>query len=461
MLKEDVLRLVNQRETESIELKSSLSKLEEIVEAISGLSNTKGGKILIGVSNNGKILGVKIGEDMVERLANKIAQNTDPKVQPRISIQEIDKKKIIVIDVKEGVDKLVLAFGRPYKRVGKSTVRMSKDEFERLILEKHKEKLRFDNQICEGASYNDIDEKKVSWFLKKAKTKRGLDIDEDLPIEEILMRLKLGRNKKLTNAAILLFGKPQNFFIQSEVKCIRFKGTDVTGKMVDLRPIGGNVIDQVIEAEKFIYDHINMTAWIESGKIERQEKWEYPPKAIREVLANAIAHRDYWSVSKVQVRIFDDRMEFWNPGRLPEGWTVETLKEKHESIPPNPLIARHFFWIKYVEEVGTGTNKMIRWCIEWGLPEPDFEYTGTSLVVTFRKSKLTEEYLETLNLNERQMKALEFLKEHKRITSKKYADLFGITDRMARNDLRKLVNKKIIRRVGTSDKTSYYILAEI
>jgi len=461
MLKKDVLRLINQRETESIELKSSLSKLEEIVEAISGLSNTKGGKILIGISNNGKILGVKIGEDMVERLANKIAQNTDPKVQPRISIQEIDKKKIIVIDVKEGVDKLVLAFGRPYKRVGKSTVRMSKDEFERLILEKHKEKLRFDNQICEGASYNDIDEKKVSWFLKKAKTKRGLDIDEDLPIEEILMRLKLGRNKKLTNAAILLFGKPQNFFIQSEVKCIRFKGTDVTGKMVDLRPIGGNVIDQVIEAEKFIYDHINMTAWIESGKIERQEKWEYPPKAIREVLANAIAHRDYWSVSKVQVRIFDDRMEFWNPGRLPEGWTVETLKEKHESIPPNPLIARHFFWIKYVEEVGTGTNKMIRWCIEWGLPEPDFEYTGTSLVVTFRKSKLTEEYLETLNLNERQMKALEFLKEHKRITSKKYADLFGITDRMARNDLRKLVNKKIIRRVGTSDKTSYYILAEI
>ncbi|MBA7670997.1 hypothetical protein ES703_79146 [subsurface metagenome] len=414
MLKKDVLRLIKQRETESIELKSSLSKLEEIVEVISSLSNTKGGKVLVGVSNTGRILGVKIGEDTVERLTNKIAQNTDPKVQPRISIQEINKKNIIIIDVKESVDKLVLALGRPYKRVGKSTVRMSKDEFVRLILEKHKDKLRFDNQICEGASYDDIDEKKVSWFLKKAKTKRGLDIDENLPIEEILMRLKLGRNKKLTNAAILLFGKPQNFFIQSEVKCIRFKGTDVTGKMIDLRPIGGNVIDQVIEAEKFIYDHINMTAWIESGKIERQEKWEYPPKAIREVLANAIAHRDYWSVSKVQVRIFDDRMEFWNPGRLPEGWTVKILKEKHESIPPNPLIARHFFWIKYVEEVGTGTNKMIRWCIEWGLPEPDFEYTGTSLVVTFRKSKLTEEYLETLNLNERQMKALEFLKFRQR-----------------------------------------------
>ncbi len=457
--KEDILKLVKIGETETIELKSSLSRPEEIVETVSGFSNTKGGKILIGVSNTGRILGVKIGKDTVERLTNKIVQNTDPKVQPEISIQEIDKKKIIVIDVKESVDKLLLSFGRPYKRVGKSTVKMSKDEYERLILEKHKEKLRFDNQICEGASLENIDEKKVRWFLKKARTERGLDINENLLIEEILMRLKLTQDKKLTNAAILLFGKPQDFFPQSEVKCIRFKGTDVTGKMVDLKPIEGSVIDQVIEAEKFIYDHISMAAWIESGKIERQEKWEYPPKAIREALVNAIAHRDYWSVSKVQVRIFDDRMEFWNPGRLPEGWSVKTLKERHESIPKNPLIARHFFWIKYVEEVGTGTNKMVKWCTEWGLPEPDFEYTGTSLVVTFRKSRLTEEYLESLGLNDRQMKVIKFLKEHKRITSKKYADLFGVTDRTARNDLKELVDKDVVIQKGESKRTTYYELS--
>ncbi|MCK4245112.1 MAG: DeoR family transcriptional regulator [Candidatus Omnitrophica bacterium] len=97
----------------------------------------------------------------------------------------------------------------------------------------------------------------------------------------------------------------------------------------------------------------------------------------------------------------------------------------------------------------------------WGLPEPDFEYTGTSLVVIFRKSKLTEEYLKTLSLNNRQIKVIEFLKEHKRITSKKYADLSIITDRTARNDLRELIDKKVIKRAGVSDKTSYYILAEI
>jgi len=90
----------------------------------------------------------------------------------------------------------------------------------------------------------------------------------------------------------------------------------------------------------FFFDHIALSAWIESGKLERQEKWEYPPKAIREALANAIAHRDYRATARVQIRLFDDRIEVWNPGTLPLGWTAETLIRKHDSQPPNPLIAR-------------------------------------------------------------------------------------------------------------------------
>jgi ATP-dependent DNA helicase RecG len=257
-----------------------------------------------------------------------------------------------------------------------------------------------------------------------------------------------------------LFGKdPQRRFIQSEVKCIRFKGVGVTGEMIDLRTVDGDVFDQLIEAEKFIFNNIALSAWIEEGKIQRQERWEYPPKAIREALANAICHRDYETTSKVQVRIFDDRMEFWNPGRLPEGWTVETLKQVHGSIPRNPSIAKQFFWVKYIEEVGTGTNKILEWCVDWGLPEPEFEFTGTSLVVTLRKSKLNEEYLDTLGLNERQRKAINYMKKHKKITSNEYAELFSITDRTARNDLKSLLDKKILIQRGTSKKLTYYELS--
>ena len=458
----DLKKLISKAESEIVEFKKSTGESKEIIETISAFSNTKGGKIIIGVSKSGKLLGVDIGKDTIEHLTNQISQNTDPRVHPHITIEKIKDKSIIIIEVKESSDHLVLAFGRPFKRVGKSTVKMFKDEYERLILEKHKEKLQFDIEICKQSNLSEIDTDKVKRFLREAISERGFDIDEKIPLKEILMRLKLMQVNKLTNAALLLFGKnPQKFFEQSEAKCIRFRGIDVAGEMIDLKPIGGDIITQVKEIEKFIYNHISLHSWIEPGKMERQEKWEYPPKAIREALANAIAHRDYRSTSKVQVRIFDDRIEFWNPGRLPEGWTIETLKKKHESKPFNPLLAKAFFWIKYIEEVGTGTNKIIQWCKEWGLPEPEFEYTGTSLVVIFRKSRLTEEYLNTLDFNDRQKKALEFLRKHKRITSKEYAELFGVTDRTARNDLRKLVNKKVIRRTGTSDKTSHYILAEI
>jgi len=444
-------------ESTTIEWKLSLSQINEIINTISAFSNTEGGRIFIGVSKTGKIEGIQIGKGTIENLTNSISQHTDPKVHPRITTKKIKGKEIIIIDVKESADHLVLAFGRSYKRVGKSTLKMSKDEYERLILEKHKEKLRFDTEICKKSNLKDIDKDKLTRFLREAKSERGLDIDEKTPLKEILMRLKLIQANKLTNAAILLFGKnPQEFFDQSEAKCIRFKGIDVVGEMIDLKPISGDIISQVKEIEKFIYDHISLHSWIEPGKMQRQEKWEYPPKAIREALANAITHRDYRSTSKIQVRIFDDRIEFWNPGRLPEGWTVETLKKKHESKPFNPLFAKAFFWIKYIEEVGTGTNKIIQWCREWGLPEPEFEYTGTSLVVTFWKLRLQEEYIEGLELNERQTKAIEYIKTYGSINRKTYCEICNIEKTVAHQELSDIVKKKIIEMVGKG-RSAHYI----
>jgi ATP-dependent DNA helicase RecG len=445
-------------ESEVVELKPSLSQADRIVETVAAMANASGGKIIIGVSNSGRVIGVDIGKDTIEKLTNKITQNTDPSIYPKITVDQKDSRNIIVIEVPESQDHLVLAFGRPYKRVGKSTVKMSKTEYERAILEKHKDAVRFDIQINTKAQFDDIDNDKVIAFIKKARTERGLDIEATLSIKEILTRLKLTQENKLTNSALLLFGRnPQDYFMQAEVKCVRFKGTGVSGTMIDMKDIGGNLIDQLVETEKFTFDHISLTSWIEDGKIERQEKWEYPPKAVREALANALAHRDYRSSSKAQIRIFDDRIEFWNPGRLPEGWTVETLKEKHESKPFNPLIAKAFFWIKYIEEVGTGTNKIIEWCKDWGIAEPDFEYAGSSVVVTIRKSKLTEEYLKTIGINERQRIIISYLKEHKKITRKQTIELLKKSKDTAFRELADLVQKGIIKRLGKGKKVFYVV----
>ncbi len=354
----NITDLLKTGESEKTEFKPSLSQQDNIMATISAFSNTNGGVLIIGVSDRGEPLGMDIGKNTIENLANQIKQNTDPAIYPSIRIEEIEDKHIVVIEIKESAQKPVLAFGKVYMRVGRSNQKVGYAQIKDLV--QQSSKIYWDEKICEEANIADLDEEKVNWFLKEAKHRRGLDIDENTQVEEALLRLKLLKDGEPTNGAVLLFAKhPQRFFLQSEVKCIRFKGANVTGEMIDLRTVDGDVFNQLTETEKFIFNNIALSAWIEEGKLQRQERWEYPLDAIREALANAISHRDYESSSKVQVRIFDDRMEFWNPGKLPDGWTTETLKHVHESVPANPAIAKQFFWVKYIEEVGTGTNKII------------------------------------------------------------------------------------------------------
>ncbi len=457
---EEIKKLIECEENQKMEFKESLKLLDEIGETISAFSNTNSGIILIGVSDSGKVIGVSIGKNTIEELANYIKRNTDPQIYPSIKVKELEDKKILLIEVSESKEKPVFFKRHAYKRVGKTSLELSSSEIRKLAKETG-EKVYWDEKICSEATLEDIDEEKIKEFVKEAKRQRGLDLSETLPIKEILMRLKLMREDRPTNAGILLFAKnPSNFFLQAEVKCIRFKGTDVTGAMLDFKTIEGDIISQLKRTEDFIFEHIPMKAWIEEGKLQRQEKWLYPQKAIREALANALAHRDYETTSKVQVRIFDDRIEFWNPGRLPEGWTVEKLKQDHESKPFNPLIAKQFFWIKYIEDVGSGTNKIVKWCIDWGLPEPDFEFTGSSIIVTFRISKLTEEYLEKIGLNERQKKAVKYIKEKGKITNKEYQEINNVSKPTVTRELKGLVDKKVLVRYGETGKGTYYTLFE-
>lgn len=456
MKTKSMTKIIGTSESVTIEWKPSLSQINEIIETIAAFSNTEGGRLFVGVSKEGIVKGVSIGKDTIEGLVNRIAQHTEPKIHPRITVMKVSGGEIIQLHVQESWEKPVLADGRAYVRVGPSTRRMGKEEFERLILYKHKTELNFDSQVCKGAKIADINEGKIIVFIKKAKEVRGLDISPKVPVPEVLRKLKLIRDNKITNAAVLLFGKdPQRFFLPAELKAIRFKGLDETAQMIDFKTVGGDVITLLEKAESFIFDHIPMRAWIESGKLERQEKWLYPPEAIREALANALAHRDYRSTGKVQVRIFDDRLEIWNPGKLPPELTVEKLKRKHDSIPKNPSIARAFFWIKYAEEVGTGTKKMVHWCKAWGLPEPTFEEAGGSFVVTFKASRFSEDDLTSMGLNERQQKAVQHLKQHKRINNHQYRELNKTSKNTATRDLSELVEKGILRAVGQGRSLQY------
>jgi ATP-dependent DNA helicase RecG len=283
----------------------------------------------------------------------------------------------------------------------------------------------------------------------------------NIPAKEVLTKLKLMKEDKLTNAGVLLFGKdPQRFFAQSEVRCARFKGDEAVKPFVDMKVFGGDILNHVDKALNFTLEHIPKSAWLIPGRPEREEKYLYPPDAVREAIINAICHRDYESASNVQIRVFDDRVEVWNPGALPDGWTIEKLREEHESVPKNPLIADHFFLTRLIEKWGTSTIEMIRRCEEWGVPEPEFRDTGTSIVVTFRKSEFTEEFLDSLNLNERQKKAVEFVKTEKKITRTEYEKMSGVSERTANRELSDLVKLGIFDKIGRGPNV-YYELTKI
>lgn len=373
-------------------------------------------------------------------------------IYPSIHVEIVDERKIIVVDVAEYEQKPVFAFGRAFVRVGKSNQKLGSEGIRNLAL--NTSKIYWDGQACVGADLEDIDEGKLRWFLKGAKYERRLDLDPDTSVRETLEKLYLLRDEIPTNAAILLFGKdPQRFFGHSEIRCARFKGTKPL-EFIDMKVFGGNLIDQREDAVEFVKEHIKLHAKIVG--LERVETWEYPIDALREAVTNAICHRDYEEYANVQVRIFDDRIEIWGCGSLPEPLTVDDLKQSHRSILRNPLIGKCLFLIKFIEHWGTGTNRIIDACVAHGLPEPVFEELSGSLVVTLRKM-FTKESLRDMNLNERQIKAVLYVEEKGSITNKEYQTLFDVSRVTATRDLTLLEGRNILKRIGKGKRDLKYV----
>ena len=196
---------------------------------------------------------------------------------------------------------------------------------------------------------------------------------------------------------------------------------------------------------RIIMGHIGVRYEFEGG-LRRKEVWDYPLDALREAIINALIHRDYTDPSNVQIKIFDDFI--WNPGKLPEGISLEDLKkEMHPSKLRNPKIAQVFYYAGLIERWGKGMFKIVRLCLESGLPEPEFREEAGGFVVLLRKDIYTEDYLRKLGLNERQIKAVLYVKEKGSITNKEYQELFKVSRQTATRDLSELVKLGIFERV--------------
>jgi predicted HTH transcriptional regulator len=248
----------------------------------------------------------------------------------------------------------------------------------------------FDATFCRNATLEDLDFDRVSRFLVLARRGRNFPLAENTPPEEVLTHLNLLDKGRPTHAAVLLFAKkPQRFLITSEVKCAHFHGFDVEKPIPSYQVYKGTVFELIDQAKDFVLSKIDLWTGDRSQGTQVPTAYEIPQEVVAEAIVNAVCHRDYTSNASVQVMLFKDRLEIWNPGSMPPGLTLEKLKKPHHSVPANPLIAEPLYLTKHIERMGTGIRDMLRRCQEAGLPEPAIQLdTGEWVTTIWRKPRV-------------------------------------------------------------------------
>lgn len=323
-------------------------------------------------------------------------------------------------------------------------------------------RMPFDHLICREADYSDIDEKEIKNFLKNRAIKLKVNIPKISVREFLIKTLKTIKEKngelKPTNTAILFFGKnPQDYIPQSEIRIARFKGT-MRIEFIDSKEIIGPIYEMLDEVEAFFKRNTRLANKIVEFK--RVDIPEYPFEAIREAVVNAIAHRDYTRRgAPIKISIFDDRVEVDNPGGLLPGLNIRNLEGVHETR--NDKICSIFHETKDMERYGTGIIKMKNLMKEHGLKPPVLSQPGNFFKVTFYGPgdkildlvpsipKERQVDLKELGLNDRQIEVLKLVVNKKQnITIQKYADMFNISDKTAKRDIKKLVEVEMIEKVG-------------
>jgi ATP-dependent DNA helicase RecG len=317
----------------------------------------------------------------------------------------------------------------------------------------------FDTAACHGATLQDLARKRIEWFLETARRERGFPLKSNTTTKALLVHLNLLDGSKPTNAAILLFGStPQRFHRTAETKCVRCHGTEYRRPFASQQIYTGDLFEQVDQARDFVLGKIDRAIGTREAGPTAPATYDMPPDAITEAIVNAVAHRDYNSNASVEVRLFADRLEVWNPGMLPGTLTLESLRGDHPSVPFNPLIAESLYLTRYIEKAGSGTQRMIELCREAALPEPDFELRQGSFVLTIWKNWLSADAIEALKLSDRQKLAVLRAKTGERLTNTGYQRQFGVSKPTATRDLDELSGKGVLVRVGTTGKGTYYEL---
>jgi len=443
-----------------IEFKDARGGLpKKIWKTVSSFSQRPGGGVIVfGINDNKdnksiKVIGLSNIATIQENLGD-LMKNMSFTIRPEYHIIEFQKKSLLVVFIPECPDEFKPCYYEPaglpngaYIRSGNTDRRATKEEIRRLMA--NSKRLKFDRTKAEGVNIDDLDFNKIEKLLidsGERTDRKGIDHGVDYKILNNLGIADEFNNIKIpTLGGFLIFAKknPQGYlnFSRYIIRCVKYKRVNSASDIIDRADINGTLDYQIDEMQKFILRNIKMSSKIVDTK--RVDRYEYPAMAIREIIANAVIHRDYKiTETYTQVNIFSDRLEIYSPGCLPPGVTVDNIKDAQ--VSRNEIIAARLKDLNYLEEYGRGIDIVFEKMTEWNLMRPIFKNSANSFKVILLGEELSK-------LNERQIKIWDYLQEENKITAKKCEGILkGIPRPTINYDLKKMQKKGLIRPKGES-----------
>lgn len=473
MLIEEILK----GESQKIEFKEN-AKTNTYIKTVVAFANGNGGKIVFGVKDNKEIVGVENEFEVMDGIINAISDNCYPMIVPDISLHTLENKIVILVEIEGGKKKPYYLKSKgmqkgTYIRSG-ATTRIIEEDYvlKELVLEG--ENKYFDQQVCHGESVNDEEIEKFCEWLEKLARKNS---ENDTEIRKITRNTLLSwkvleeKNGRIfpTNDYILLSGK-ENWEVSRKIQCGVFKG-ETRSIFVDKKEFEGSIIMQLEKAYQYVLEKINLGSDIVG--IYRVDKYEIPPKSIREVIANAVIHRSYLEPNDIQIALYDNRLEITSPGMLLSGVNVKRMKEGYSKLR-NRAIASVFAYVNIIEKWGSGIPRIMNEIREYGLQEPEFIiFENDFRVNIYRKNYNTtqstqgstqdiskKEKLDVKNLTETDKTIINTIINNPEMSQKQIADNLNWTVNKVKYYMKKFKQKNILKYEGTSQNGKWEIQEE-
>ena len=377
---------------EDIKTEFKQSFTDDVIIALVAFANAKGGKVYVGMRDNGTVCGVSLGKEAQQTWLNEIKQKTEPSIIPDIDVIDVDGKHVVVLSVQEYPVKPVSTKGRYYVRQANSNHLMTAFEISNSILQTKNSS--WDYYPCPGKTLSDIDIEKVKKVMRViAKRNDRFNITD--PMEFLRKYELIDDQNHISNGCYLMFCKDIN--ILTTIQMGHFASEIV---IKDDYIVDSDIIEQVEEVMQFIRKHINKALIIVDTQTQNIQRWDYPLDALREIVLNMIVHRDYRAKSESTIKIFSDHILFYNPGQLPDGITIEQLRQNnYVSKPYNKQVAKIFKEMGEIERFGTGVKRVCDMFVDYGLQKPEWILTADGLVVKVFATPSTEKSAENVTEN--------------------------------------------------------------